>query len=57
MTRPAALAQTARRYLAQGETVDQALDHAARRITATPADRALARRLLLSLAARPELDR
>lgn len=57
MTRPAALAQTARRYLAQGETVDQALDHAARRITTTPADRALARRLLVSITARPELDR
>lgn len=46
MTRAAALATAAQRYLAQGETLDDALAHAARRVPASPADRAFARRLL-----------
>lgn len=46
MTRSAAIVTAAQRYLAQGETLDDALAHAARRVPASPADRAFARRLL-----------
>jgi hypothetical protein len=46
VTRAAAIATAARRYLAQGESIDDAIAHAARRVPASPADRAFARRLL-----------
>lgn len=50
MTRSAALAQCALRYLAQGESVDQAIAHAARRVAHTPADLSLARALVIAQA-------
>jgi hypothetical protein len=46
------LAAAAARYLAQGESVDDAMAHAARRVASTPADRAFARRLVLATRAR-----
>lgn len=46
MTRAAALVTAAQHYLALGETLDAALAHAARRVPASPAARAFARRLL-----------
>lgn len=46
MTRSAALVTAAQRYLAQDESLDAALAHAARRVPASPADRAFARQLL-----------
>jgi hypothetical protein len=46
VNRAAALVTAAERYLAQGETLDDAIAHAVRRVPSSPAAQALARRLL-----------